>query len=54
MSTENKITKKYAKLFLEKHAKLDKLRKESIAKHIELEDVRNMYPRYEEAYEKFK
>ena len=53
---ETPHNEKYAKLFLEKHAKLDKLRKESIFKTIpELEDVRNMYPGvYEQAYEKFK
>ena len=46
----------FAKLFLVKHAKLDKIRKESIFKTIpELEDVRKKYPGiYEDAYEKFK
>tara|TARA_B100001245_G_C22885625_1_gene426100 strand:- start:331 stop:1656 length:1326 start_codon:yes stop_codon:yes gene_type:complete len=45
----------YARLFLNKHAKLDKIRKESVFAVIpELEDVRKMYPGiYEEAYEKF-
>ena len=53
---ETPHNEKYAKLFLNKHAKLDKIRKESIFKTIpELEDVRDMYPGiYEEAYEKFK
>ncbi len=46
----------FAKLFLIKHAKLDKIRKESIFKTIpELEDVRKKYPGiYEDTYEKFK
>ena len=53
---ETPHNKEYARLFLNKHAKLDKIRKESIFKTIpELEDVRDMYPGiYEEAYEKFK
>ncbi len=53
---ETPHNEKYARLFLNKHAKLDKIRKESIFKTIpELEDVRDMYPGiYEEAYEKFK